>query len=558
MLSRIPLGVAVASALAIGAQAAVGWPSGAVTSGNDPAPRHTAAAAPTPSATSTATPKPTPTEQPERPITFFDPEEGPPAALATFYGQSIAWRACKGSKRDLCGTVTVPVDYSDPDGATLRLALRKVPALTPAKRKGTLFINPGGPGISGVEFAKEAPDYFSKQVRRVWDVVGFDPRGIGQSESFECLRPRDLDAMYAADPTPETDAEKRAIERAARARLAGCIERGGDLAVNMSSEHVAMDLDIMRAVVGDTHLNYLGVSYGTLVGALYADLFASRVGLMVLDSAVPGDGFDDATVGQAEIDLWAAQAAADFDDVWAEYVAGCEDRDEGCPLGTEPKAAQAKVMKLLNRLETRPMRTGIRNLPRLTQGWASAALRAGLFYTESWADLDYALELALEDNDGQVLAYLAMMEAGREPDGTYAEATFGSNGLPVRCADWPVHDADRLVPSDSVLEANPLWAFVEAETHNRCDGWTGKARSTLIIFADAPTPILVIGNDGDLVTPMAGTAAFAETIARSRLVTVEADGHGAYAAGNRCADEIVDTYLVDAIAPKDGTECAEE
>jgi pimeloyl-ACP methyl ester carboxylesterase len=154
-----------------------------------------------------------------------------------------------------------------------------------------------------------------------------------------------------------------------------------------------------------------------------------------------------------------------------------------------------------------------------------------------------------------VLAYLAMMDVGREPDGSYSDATFGSNGLPVSCADWPVHDADRLVPSASVLEENPLWAFVEAGTHNRCDGWTGKPRSTLIVFADATTPILVIGNNGDLVTPIEGTQAFAKTLVRSRLVTVDADGHGAYGSGNSCADDAVDTYLVDAIAPKNHTFC---
>ncbi len=275
----------------------------------------------------------------------------------------------------------MPVDYSKPDGVTVDIALRKVPALEENARRGTLFINPGGPGLSGLGFAEEATSYFSRDVRRVWDVVGFDPRGVGQSGGFACLRPQDLDARYAADPTPETDAEKAAIRRAARERVAGCIERGGELAVNMSSEHVAKDLDILRAVVGDTHLNYFGISYGTLIGALYADLFTPRVGLMVLDSAVIGDSYDDEGFGQSDVDLWAREDADVFDDLFADYVAGCEDRGEGCPLGADPDAAQEALVRLLDRLETEPLPTGIRSLPELTQGWAAAGLTSGLYST---------------------------------------------------------------------------------------------------------------------------------------------------------------------------------
>lgn len=553
MLTRVPLVVGVACALAVAAQAAVGWPSGVATSGTsgtDPAPRHTAAAV-----SDVATLKPSESEGPEAPIAFAAPIGEPPASLATFYGQSIDWKACTDSKRDRCGAVTVPIDYAKPDGETVRLALRKVPALDEGTRKGTLFINPGGPGGSGIEFAQEAPDYFSRDVRRVWDVVGFDPRGIGQSAGFECLRPKDLDALYAADPTPETEGEQAALERAARARLKGCVERGGELALNMSSEHVAKDLDIMRAAVGDTNLNYLGVSYGTLVGALYADLFTDRVGLMVLDSAVAGDGYDDETVTQHQIDIWAWDEANAFDGLFADYVSGCEEREDDCPLGTDPKDAQATLVQFLDRLESRPLRTEIRSLPRLTQGWASAGLRAGLLHEEAWADLDYAIAMALEEDDGSILAYLAMFDVGRDVDGTYTDATFGSNGLPVKCADWPVREFDRITPSPSVFERNPLWALFAADTHNPCDGWPGPYRDTLLVGAEPATPILVIGNTGDQITPIESTEALAGTLIRSRLVTVDADGHGAYAAGNDCADEAVDTYLVDAIPPKYRTEC---
>lgn len=559
MLSRIPLVVGATCALAVAAQAWVGWPSGVATAGTEPAPRHTTSAAPRPSASATPTPTSTSTstEEAPRPIVFTPPTDEPLESLATYYGQSISWTACKGgSKRDRCGTVTVPIDYAKPDGKTLRIALRKVPALNQDGRKGTLFINPGGPGGSGINFAIDAGDYFSKDVRRVWDVVGFDPRGIGQSGSFACLRPKDLDAMYAADPTPETAAEKSALSKAARARLAGCVERGGELALNMSSEHVAKDLDIMRAVVGDTHLNYLGVSYGTLIGALYADLFTDRVGLMVLDSAVAGDGYDDATITQADVDSWARDEAESIEGLFIDYVAGCEEREDDCPLGTAPSDARAKVVTLFKRLESRPLRTGIPSLPRLTRGWAAAALRGGLLNESMWSDLDYALAKAIDEKDGSVLAYLAMMEVGREVDGSYSDATFGSNGLPVKCADWPVRDFDRIEPDPAIFTDKPMLALITGGASHPCDGWPGAYRETLLVGAEPATPIVVIGNTGDPVTPIGATEALASTLVRSRFVSVDADGHGAYGAGNSCADDIVDTYFVDAIAPRGGTECA--
>lgn len=527
----------------------MGWPADVVTTISGPAERHTATASATPTPTTNGPPA-----DPSAPIVFTKPTDEPAAELASYYAQKPTWRACKGSKRDKCATISVPIDYSKPAGATVRVAMRKVPALKPADRKGTLFVNPGGPGGSGIDFAKEASTYFSKDVRKVWDVIGFDPRGIGQSGSFECLRPQDLDAMHAADPTPDSAAEKAAADRVARARLEGCVRRGGELADNMSTENVARDLDIMRAVAGDSHLNYLGVSYGTLLGGLYADLFTSRVGLMVLDSAVGGDGFDDDTVGQWDVDRWAGDDAREFDELFAEYVTGCTKREQ-CPLGKDPDAAETRLLKLLGRLERRPLRTAVDSLPRLTQGWAVTALRGALLYPEAWEDLDYALDLALDDADGTGLAFLAMMDSGRERDGSYSDATFASNGLPVKCADWPVRGFDLLDPSPVIQKNNPLWSLVKGSIRSPCVGWPGKTRTTLLIGAEPATPMLVIGNERDAVTPISSTKYMARVMVRSRLVTVDAGGHGAYGAGNSCADDIVDTYFVKAVAPRNFTEC---
>lgn len=534
----------MAWAVAVAAQTVLAWPPTTTTYAGQPAPRHT---------TPVSTPSTTPPVDASKPIVFADPTDEPPAELASFYAQKPTWRACKGSKTDKCATITVPIDYAKPEGHTVRIALRKAPALKGTARKGTLFINPGGPGGSGLDFAKQAPTYFSKEVRRAWDIVGFDPRGIGQSGSFQCLRPKDLDAMYAADPTPDSAAQKAAADAAAKARLQGCVRRGGELAVNMSTEHVARDLDIMRAAVGDSHLNYLGVSYGTLLGAIYGRLFTSRVGLMVLDSTVSGDWFDDGSADQADVDGAARRSAKVFDENFAQYVKQCTSREE-CPLGSDPEAAEAKLTRLLTRLEGRPLRTGVRSLPRLTQGWAVTALREALVYEDAWEDLDWALGLALDGN-GRGLAFVAMRGVGRDLDGTYSDATFGNNGLPVSCADWPVSALALADPSPAVLKKEPLWAVVEGGHSAPCVGWPGPIRTMLRMEVAPTTPILVIGNERDPITPIALTRSMASVIVGSRLVEVDAGGHGAYGADNSCADDIVDAYLVRAVAPKDHTRC---
>ena len=360
-------------------------------------------------------------------------------------------------------------------------------------------------------------------------------------------------------PVPDSPAEKEAAESAARARLVGCVRRGGALAVNMSSQNVARDRDILRASVRETHLHYLGVSYGTLVGGLYGDLFTSRVGLMVLDSAVGGDGLDDPHVTQQDLDAWATHEARDFDglfdDYIDDYIDDCESRDADCPLGSDPKAARTKLVGLLDRLERRPMRTGIDSLPGFTQGWAVTALRGALFRPDAWEDLDHALEAALQSGDGGDLSYLAMYEVGREDDGSYSDATFGNNGLPVTCADWPVRSHDTLEPSARVRERHALWHLILGSSRNPCLGWTGNVRDTLLVGAEPATPVIVIGNQGDQVTPIDETEYMARMILRSRLVTVDAAGHGSYGGHNECADDTVDDYLVRGIAPEDGLEC---
>jgi pimeloyl-ACP methyl ester carboxylesterase len=487
-------------------------------------------------------------------ISFTGPVAEEPAELAAFYGRAVSWHSCDDDDLFDCGAVTVPVDYADPTGGTTSIALRRLEASVPAERIGSLFINPGGPGGSGVDFADEAPYFFGDAVRERYDVIGFDPRGMGESDPVECLSDADLDAAYAADPTPDTAAERAALRRAPAERNRRCLARGGPLAAHMGSESVARDLDILRSAVGDERLNYYGVSYGTMIGAIYADFFTSRVGLMVLDSAVLPDALDQEQPTQQAVDAAARGWAYDFDDVVDDFATDCGS-SIACPLGKDAETVARTLVGFLDRLDHKPLETGYDSLPLLTEGWVSTAVRLGLNEPDSWPDLVDALDLAINDDDAEDLAWFAMVVTDRDEDGTYPATTFARSHLLVACADWPSSPWDTVVPSRDVLDNHPLWARVEPPLPAACDGWTGSLRQTVLVGADVPTPVLVIGNEDDLTTPIEDTAALSAEIVRSRLVTVSTDGHGAYGTGNDCADEVVEDYLARFLAPEDEYTC---
>ncbi|CAN7522459.1 alpha/beta hydrolase [Terrabacter sp. LjRoot27] len=487
------------------------------------------------------------------------PTSKPAQGLDVFYDQTISWGPCddtgdgQGSDADRCGTVRVPVDYLAPRGEAVEIALRKVPAGNPTGRKGTLFINPGGPGASGLEFAMEARDFFSDDVREVWDVVGFDPRGIGASGGFACLRGTDLDAMYAADPTPDTNAEKAAAVSTRTARLKGCLARGGALARNMGSEQVARDLDIMREAVGDAHLNYYGISYGTLIGALYGAQFPDRIGLMVIDSAVSPDYFASDSASQDDVDAWAEEEATTVEDGLDAFLEDCVDQGE-CALGDDVDTARTRLLAFLDRLDRTPLPSDAEGIPRLTEGWAVTAINAVLLYPDSWEDVEDALHVALEDGDGTDLVWTAMDSVMRDDDGSYVGG-YEASHLPIHCADWPLDATSQTEPSPAVLDDHPVYAHLYGVATDSCEGWVGTQRTNLILTVDATSPVLVLANERDLTTPPDGTREMGRGIFGSRFVLVDADGHGVYANGNDCADAIVDDYLARGLAPRNGELC---
>ena len=247
----------------------------------------------------------------------------PPAGttgLERFYEQQLDWGPCERGDGE-CAELEVPMDYEQPDGRTLEIAVLRVPAKDEAA--GSLVVNPGGPGGSGVDYAAAADFIVSDQIRRHFDVVGFDPRGVGRSEPIDCLSDAEMDDYLAKDPTPDTPEEKAAGERAQQDFADGCEAKSGELLGHVSTADAARDMDVLRAVLGDGKLTYLGKSYGTYLGTIYADLFPDRVGRLVLDGVLPPDATsEEVAIGQAK----------GFDTATRAWAQDCVDDD--CPLGS--------------------------------------------------------------------------------------------------------------------------------------------------------------------------------------------------------------------------------
>ena len=205
-------------------------------------------------------------------------------ALATYYAQKLTWSGCGGGFE--CAKITVPLDYADPSGDTIKLAVLRLKASDQAHRLGSLVLNPGGPGASGVEFARAARGVIDASVRARYDIVGFDPRGVGSSSPVICLDDKQTDAFIAADGTPDDAAEVTQSETLSKEFATSCKARSPKIYTHISTEEATRDIDILRAALGDEKLNWLGFSYGTLLGATYADLFPTSVGRMVLDGAL--------------------------------------------------------------------------------------------------------------------------------------------------------------------------------------------------------------------------------------------------------------------------------
>ncbi|MHA7180100.1 alpha/beta hydrolase [Arthrobacter sp. MDB2-24] len=463
--------------------------------------------------------------------------------LRGFYTQEVQWEWCEGSFS--CATVEVPLDYSDPGRSSIDIAAIRSDATGEAQ--GTILVNPGGPGGSGVNIVKDSLDYVaSDRLREDYDILGFDPRGVNRSSAVKCYTDAEADAARQESyPADATDDELLALMAADAKEYADlCAQRTGELLGFVDTESAARDMDILRAVVSDEKLNYLGFSYGTQLGATYADLFPDRVGRLVLDGAIdPSLSSEDVTLGQA----------VGFEKAVRAYVADCQQGAE-CPYPGTVDDGVRQIQDLFAAVERQPMKAEDgRLVPIFTfvQGFILP-----LYDNGNWPTLTQAVSSAL-DGDASSMLFLADLSAEREPDGTYATNSSAAF-LAVNCLDYPMtSDPDQMRADErELVAASPTFGRFLAYGGLTCAPWKyPPVLGPAPLRAEGADPILVIGTTGDPATPYEWSTALAEQLESGVHVTWEGEGHTAYGRSNDCILDIVDSYFTDGTVPEDGARC---
>lgn len=467
-----------------------------------------------------------------------------PAGLAKFYDQQLKWTDCGEAK---CADLTVPVDYAKPGGPTIKLAIDKVPAT--GHKKGSVVVNPGGPGGSGVDYAAAAASGYvvSKDVRSSYDVVGFDPRGVQRSAPITCYGDAQMDKYLAADPTPDDATEQQEAAAESRAFGKACVDKTGDLIKHVSTVEVAKDMDVLRAALGDGKLNYLGKSYGTFIGSTYADLFPKRVGRFVLDGVVPPD------ITGTQMGLGQAKG---FEQATRSYVRDCVAQNN-CPLGDNLDAGMTRIRKFLKQVDAKPLKvTGQGDVTRLTEGWATMGIAEAMYDKGSWPTLTDAFQAAFNGSGDKLMA-MADQYAERDSDGSYSGNIMQVLNA-VNCLDrgGSSNLATYRKDAKTFAKVAPTWGPMLAWGGLACGEWpvkaTGKPER---VTAKGSGPILVVGTTRDPATPYEWAQRLAKELDNGHLLTYDGDGHTAYKLGSSCVDGVVDDYLIDGKVPAKGKTC---
>ncbi|MFB9677048.1 alpha/beta hydrolase [Streptosporangium vulgare] len=455
-------------------------------------------------------------------------------------GTSLGWEECGGGFE--CAKLPVPLDHAKPDGEKIELSVIRLPAS--GDRIGSILLNPGGPGASGVKYARSARTAVSAAVRDRFDVVGFDPRGVGESAPVRCLSTSELDTYVGLDSSPDSPGEITMLEEGSRRFASGCQARSGRLLPHVGTADAARDMDLLRAAVGDSRLTYLGKSYGTQLGAAYADLFPSHVRALVLDGAV------DPSLGPLELNT--AQARG-FEVALDAFLGDCLTATD-CPFSGSVSSARAEIAALLRRADAAPLTNRTGDGRTVTEAWTTLGLITPLYDRQAWPVLRQALGQALK-GDGTTLLRLADLLIDREPNGEYTNQT--ESNLAVNCVDvpYPRDSAAYATAARESAKDAPLFGAYVMWSSLPCAYWPAKGGPRAKIDAPGAPPIMVVGTERDPATPYEWSEALASQLSSGVLVGFDGDGHTAYLTGSTCVDRLVDDYLIDLTVPKDGTRC---
>ena len=460
----------------------------------------------------------------------------PPQAAAAG-AATIDWQGCGGSFQ--CATMKVPVDYANPGGKTLDLALLKRPAGDSSKRIGTLMANPGGPGAWAIDFVRIWSSVLSKDIRDRFDIVTFDPRGVGQSSPIDCHD--DLQRLIALDPTPDNGTEWDAVKAESKKFADACTKKYGDLLSSVGTKNVARDMDAIRVALGEDKLNYVGYSYGTVIGSVYADMYPSHIRAWVLDGAVDLSlGFEE-TIGTQSVGFERALAA---------YEADCDQKK----CAAAPNGNTAKVIDdLLAKVDQQPLPAP--SADRVAgPGEVLLGIIEAMYSKFSWGGLTSALTQA-NKGDGSAMVKLADAYLQRESDGSYPnliEANSAVNYVDETCSR---NADDYIAMAARLAKLAPHFGASAASSGMTCAYWGAKADPLTVPRAAGAPPIVVIGTTNDPATPYEWAVALSKQLESGVLVTHRGEGHTIYAQGDSCIDSAVNAYLIQLTVPEAGLSC---
>lgn len=444
-----------------------------------------------------------------------------------------------------CATLEVPLDRTVDDSPAIDLELARVAAEgDPGERIGSLLLNPGGPGGSGIEFLASAALIFPDEILAHFDLVSWDPRGVGESSPVRCLTDEQKDSQIEGDLSPDDQAE---LDRALQDQeefLEGCLTNDPEMLEHMSTADVAGDMEEIREALGDEKLNYVGFSYGTAIGATYATMFPDTVRAMVLDGSVSPTASDlEQTISQAE----------GFERTYLSFVESC-DSDPQCALSGRTASTVDEVRARLDR-DPLTVSTGSGDRE-LTRDLFDIGLATGLYDSSSWGILAEAIA-DLDGTGGATILSLADRQLGRNPDGTWDNSSDAQTM--VNCADADSRPSleEALERTEEVAEAAPTFGEVLKTSPLTCIDWPQAANPVPQWSADGAPPILVVGTLGDPATPYEWSEQMAAALSGSVLLTYEGDGHTAFLRGGACVNDAVTAYLIDLELPEPGTSCPE-
>ena len=465
--------------------------------------------------------------------------------LDSYYSQELIWTDCKDDKKFQCAEIQVPVDYQNPGNASLTLALKKLPAKDSADKVGSLLINPGGPGGSGTDYVTYAEDAFGKRLMDSFDIIGFDPRGVALSTPLDCLTDKEVDEFIAFDGTPDTEQELKESLQLSINLAKGCEAVENNLIAHVGTQEAARDMDIIRELVGDEKLNFLGASYGTYLGGMYAELFPDKVGRLVLDGAV-----DPSLSGEEQ----SFDQAVGLDTALKRFVEDCPKHDD-CPLTQKGEAGVKEIRDFLDSLDSKPLKTEDPERI-LTQAMGVYAVAGFLYSDEWWSYMRQSLATAFE-GDGTDLLVIVDLFNERKDDGTFAtnatEAIYAIN-----CFDEPSNATEEQVRefAKTWIKDAPVFGDYLAWGNLACSIWPVKDPNPINKFvAQGAAPIVVVGTKYDPATPYKWALGLSSQLSSSVLLTYEGDGHTAYMRGSECIDKEIENYLVDGIVSAKNIVC---